>query len=130
MTEKFGKKYHREYYKKRKTAIFVYLGGVCVVCGTDKDLEIDHINPEEKSFSIGTRMSIKNNKAELDKCQLLCKEHHLNKTAEENSGFTHGTTYAWMKAHCDCSVCLEHKRNWHDLRNAKRRSGPGYGGRF
>lgn len=127
---KFGAEYHREYYRKRKQAIFDYLGGKCVVCGTTENLHIDHKNPKDKSFNISSKLSVKNNKEELDKCQLLCETHHREKTAEENSGFTHGTIYGWQKAKCNCSVCYEHKKAWHEKRNAKRRKGPGYGQRL
>jgi 5-methylcytosine-specific restriction endonuclease McrA len=119
--EKFGRDYHREYYRKRRKAIFDYLGGACVICGTTEHLQVDHINPADKSFEIKSRLSVKNNKAELDKCQLLCRRHHLEKTARENSGFQHGTIYAWMKKKCKCEVCESAKRAWYDERNARRR---------
>lgn len=118
---KFDAEYHREYYRKRRQAIFDYLGGVCVACGTTEDLQVDHKDPTQKSFAISSKLSVKNNKAELDKCQLLCDKHHREKTAAENSGFTHGTIYAWMKIKCDCIDCSNAKRLWHNERNARRR---------
>lgn len=127
---KFGAEYHREYYKKRRQAIIDYLGGRCVVCGTTQDLQVDHKDPSDKSFNISKKMSVKNNKAELDKCQLLCATHHYEKTSEENSGYTHGTIYGWMRMKCDCSECYEAKKIWHAERNAKRRKGAGYGQRL
>lgn len=120
--EKFGKEYHREYYKKRRQAIFDYLGGQCVTCGDTENLEVDHIDKSDKSFNVSSKLSVKNNKAELDKCQLLCTTHHREKTGKENSGYTHGTVYAWMKAKCVCQECQTEKRRWHDVRNAKRRN--------
>lgn len=125
--EKFGKEYHREYYRKRRQAIFDYLGGVCVVCGTSEGLQVDHIDPEEKSFDIKSKLSVKNNKAELDKCQLLCEKHHLEKTLDQRQPFTHGTVYAWMKKKCVCEDCLAAKWTWYDNRNAQRRAGPARG---
>jgi 5-methylcytosine-specific restriction endonuclease McrA len=119
--EKFGKEYHKEYYKKRRQAVLDYLGGKCAVCETTENLEVDHKEKDKKSFHINKRMSVKNNKAELDKCQLLCETHHRVKTAIENSGFTHGTMYAWMKKKCNCSDCSKAKREWHDKRNEARR---------
>lgn len=122
MNEKFGKEYHREYYRKRREAIFDYLGGRCAECGTADNLEVDHIDKTQKQFNISSKLSVKNNKEELDRCQLLCKTHHREKTAIENSGFTHGTVYGWMKAKCACSDCLTHKRLWQNNRNEKRRA--------
>lgn len=119
--EKFGKEYHKEYYQKRRQAIFDYLGNKCVVCGATEDLEVDHIDPNKKSFNITSKMSVKNNKAELDKCQLLCKKHHLEKTLEQRPVFNHGTIYAWMRKKCNCEACASAKRTWYDERNAKRR---------
>jgi hypothetical protein len=126
---KMSKEYHREYYHlKRRKPMLDYLGGKCVVCGTVENLEFDHIDPSLKSFSINVKMTLNNPevKAELDKCQLLCKDHHRDKTAAENSGFTHGTMYAWMKAKCTCDTCTQAKWKWHDERNAKRRKGAPY----
>ena len=121
MENKFGAEYHREYYKKRRQAIFEYLGGVCVVCGTTENLEVDHKDRSDKSFSISSKLSVKNNKEELDKCQLLCTTHHREKTAKENSGWSHGTIYGWMRKKCSCESCLEAKTIWSERRNAARR---------
>jgi hypothetical protein len=53
-------------------------------------LEIDHIDPKKKAFSISSQAP--NEKAfreELEKCQLLCKPHHREKTSREWSGARH-----------------------------------------
>ena len=89
--------YHREYAKKnresinesirelkekKKAALVEHLGGKCVGCGTDKNLQFDHIDRTTKSFTIGKNMgyTLEKLKAEADKCQLLCKECHQIKT--------------------------------------------------
>ena len=105
----------------RKQAIYDYMGGKCVQCGSIDNLHIDHIDPSKKTYEISKRLSLKNNKDELDKCQLLCKECHHKKTAEENKGFTHGTVYGWMKKKCNCELCNQAKRIWNDERNKRRR---------
>lgn len=58
-----------------------YLGGECCICGYNKcisALEFHHIDPEEKKFSISSHhcRSWKSIKEELDKCVLLCSNHH------------------------------------------------------
>lgn len=77
----------RRYAKQRARAI-EHLGGSCVVCGTKESLEFDHIDRETKSFSVGQHLSRRWDDivSELDKCQLLCTEDHLEKTLEERSG--------------------------------------------
>ena len=125
MTDEERRTYDREYYHRtRRPKLVEYLGGKCAVCGTTEDLQFDHIDPEDKSFDIKGRLTLSDEvKAELDKCQLLCGPHHREKSAREQSGFEHGTTYAWMKKKCDCAVCYAAKRIWHDDRNAQRRTG-------
>lgn len=121
--------YHRLYYRVRRQEVFDYLGGKCVECGSTEELQVDHINPELKSFDINSRLSARQPEVrdELDKCQLLCRTHHQEKTARENSGFTHGSVYAWMTKKCRCDVCKPAWRAWQDERNAKRRKPGGRG---
>lgn len=113
----YTKKYHREYWQKRRRKIIDYLGGKCVKCGATDDLEIDHIDPSKKSFHISQRLSLRTQKEEIDKCQLLCEKHHIEKTVAEKKPFTHGTIYAFMKAKCVCALCVGAKDKW----NANRR---------
>lgn len=70
-------------YEKRRQAALTALGSKCVVCGTTEDLEFDHVDPNKKSFYVAkafASMSEEKLQAELSKCQLLCKKHHLEKT--------------------------------------------------
>ena len=75
-------------YKDRRKQIIEQLGGVCSHsnCNSTEDLQLDHINPLEKSYGISQRISswdIKKLQPEIDKCQLLCPKHHLEKTIED-----------------------------------------------
>lgn len=122
--------YHRRYYVDvRRPKILAYLGGddpKCVICGSRENLECDHIDPESKTREISANSTISNPlvRAELDKCQLLCKACHQDKTSRENSarGWTHGTIYGWMRKKCACVECSTAKRAWYDARNAARRA--------
>jgi len=118
-----------EYYHACRAKLIEFMGGRCVECGTTEDLHFDHVDPATKSFPIQGTMSPDNprHRAELDKCQLLCRPHHEAKTARERTGFTHGTTTGWMKKKCDCDACATAKRAWHDARNAARRVNNGRG---
>ena len=61
------------------------LGGKCVKCGTTEGLQFDHIHPKDKSFAITRQLLMSDRKKfqeELDKCQLLCCDCHLEKTKQ------------------------------------------------
>ena len=62
-----------------------YLGNECVICGSKDKLEIDHVIPEEKSFTLSKayNRSLENIKKELGKCQLLCNPCHRKKSGKE-----------------------------------------------
>lgn len=76
---------HREYQKKRYAERLSLakerLGGKCAQCDVTEDLEFDHINAAEKSRKISeaTNWSLERFLKEVDKCQLLCREHHIEK---------------------------------------------------
>ena len=55
----------------------------CVKCGTDEDLEWDHIDPKTKLFKVsGYSRAMKDLLAEAKKCQRLCKPCHIEKTRD------------------------------------------------
>ena len=67
---------------RKKQQLIEHLGGKCVGCGTDKDLQFDHLVRADKSFTIGGNLTRNMDVliAEADKCQLLCKNCHQLKT--------------------------------------------------
>lgn len=120
--------YQKEFRIRRRTMIRSHLGGSCVVCGSTENLEVDHIDPSTKLFNIANSLHKKWEEIvkELEKCQLLCKPHHIEKTNSEllgrvpvNKGvITHGKQYPAYTLKCSCDDCKEYKR----LRNQQRRS--------
>ncbi len=122
------KKHDPEYYRQAKIRqrqrMLNFLGGKCVLCASTDELQVDHIDPSKKKFSINSRMSLKNPDviAELLNCQILCGSCHRLKTSGEQRGFTHGTFYGWVNVGCSCEKCSEAKRTWYDDRNARRRA--------
>jgi hypothetical protein len=77
--------YMKARWEKRRASAVEYLGGVCAVCGIDEGLDFDHIDPTTKIMSIA-RASSRSEKffwEEVNKCQLLCKPHHVEKTAND-----------------------------------------------
>ena len=73
----------RERKTKNKAYLIEMLGGKCVGCGTTQNLQFDHIDRKQKSFTIGKMLesSLENKLIpEAKKCQLLCKSCHQVKT--------------------------------------------------
>lgn len=99
-------KSRNEYYKReyilRKLRAIEYLGGKCQSCGYDKyygALEFHHKDPTTKEMS-WTKLRCRpweKQKAELDKCELLCanchREAHIDEEVLEKA-------LEW-KEHCD-----------------------------
>lgn len=124
MSKEQARVYHRSYYYKRRQKLYDFLGGKCVVCGATEDLEFDHIDPAQKSFDIKDNLTLSEAvKQELEKCQLLCRAHHTEKTirAQIKVSFEHGTSYGWRRARCSCVACSEARWHYYDRRNAARR---------
>lgn len=71
----------RRYHQRRAEAIEL-LGGSCVICGSQDNLEIDHTNAYDKKIALNRMWAIAKERflKELGKCQLLCKEHHAEKS--------------------------------------------------
>jgi len=82
----------RKLRKERKEHLVERLGGKCVECGTTHLLEFDHIDPLTKSFTIAQKMTanIEVLYKEVDKCQLLCRYCHYEKTRRQ---WLDGTMY-------------------------------------
>lgn len=97
--------YNRERYKARRDAAIAQLGGKCVVCGTEEDLELDHIDPNTKRINFSTDWGVPESEwqKELAKTQLLCSIHHKKKSNKERSvGHGEGKT---GKRNCYCELC-------------------------
>lgn len=76
--------YQAEYRRKRRDKAIELLGGKCVICGTTDNLEINHIDPQAKSFSLGKwDGKAADYWAEVAKCNLLCHEHHKEETLRQ-----------------------------------------------
>lgn len=76
----------RRYHQRRGEAIQI-LGGECSYCGSEEGLELDHVDWRNKGISLNRLWSISKERflAELKKCQVLCKDCHLEKTSSDMS---------------------------------------------
>jgi 5-methylcytosine-specific restriction endonuclease McrA len=76
------REYQKEWIAKRRNEYFA--NKVCAICGANNNLELDHINSEEKeTHRIWSWCKEKRDK-ELKKCQILCEQCHKEKTSKEN----------------------------------------------
>ena len=76
------KKYSREWVAKRRAEWFA-LNGPCIQCGSWKRLELDHIDPSLKVANSIWSWTRERQEEEIAKCQILCHECHLKKTARQ-----------------------------------------------
>jgi len=88
----------------------------CVVCGGKRNLQIDHIDPNEKVSHRVWSWSEERRAKELAKCQILCSDCYKNKTRRDLGYKTgHGTMSEYTKG-CRCAVCtvshLERMKDW------------------
>lgn len=107
-------------YRQRINAAIGFLGGHCAKCFDTLGLELDHIDPKTKSFTIGQMWSVSENRFwnEVKKCQLLCPKHHQEKSMSERghrpAKGTHGTLSSYR--YCKCILCREvmnkYNREW------------------
>lgn len=103
-------------YHTRRRLCIAELGGVCVDCGTDENLQFDHIDAATKKYEISLILLHGDAKlfAELRKCVLRCKPCHDRKTIEfgETGGGhnkiqnpQHGSAIMYHTYGCRCLDC-------------------------
>jgi 5-methylcytosine-specific restriction endonuclease McrA len=80
--------YYRARYAKKRAALVASLGGKCVDCGGTERLELDHVDPRQKSFDLGPRWANRADHpavvAEMRKVVLRCHGCHRQKTKRED----------------------------------------------
>lgn len=76
--------YQREWYARRRAAFFADKSCVWPVdgglCGSTVNLRLDHIDPAKKVSHRIWSWSAARRAAEIEKCQVLCHDHHVAKT--------------------------------------------------
>lgn len=100
--------------------------GPCRACGSNQNLEIDHIDERTKEFEIATLFLAPRSeklKIELAKCQVLCRPCHRKKTtATSQSNLKHGKTRRLYELGCRCDLCVNFNRTYY-REYARRRFG-------
>ena len=130
--------HRRDYLRARYNKIMNELrdlhGGKCVKCGSNQDLDFDHIDPSTKSASI-SKLVASSNKVnvikELSKCQLLCKSCHTLKTVSKQENVSN--KFQWIITKKDGEIITCHNLSkWarlngykiHTLRDIARNRNP------
>ena len=113
---KYMREYHlKRYYRLRIQAIN-FLGGKCVECSSEVNLQFDHKDPKDKKYEVSRFLSLplKEFWEEIKKCQVLCQKHHKIKSIIESGKIpargTHGTLSAYR--YCRCELCKKAKADW------------------
>lgn len=112
----YMKNYMLARYRKRMSEAKNKLGGKCFKCNSIEDLQLDHINPETKNFTVAKLWNSKKEVFDLEigKCQLLCKECHEEKTLLDmgrvSAKITHGTVSSYR--YCKCDSCKKAKSEY------------------
>lgn len=105
----------------RKAEALKILGGCCVVCKTTENLEFDHKDPKTKIAPISSAKILDAPKdrfyAEVNKCQLLCKKHHLEKSkTNKELGRKYPAPLCGAGARyglgCRCDLCVSWKKEY------------------
>lgn len=81
----YQKKYQKKRYHERMEQAKKSLGGKCSSCGATSSLELDHKDPDNKSFNISKLWSVPDAefKKEVKKCRLLCNACHRKNTGKQ-----------------------------------------------
>ena len=82
--------------------------GPCALCGSTKQLELDHIDPSLKTGTSIWSWGDKKREKELENCQILCHVCHAEKTARERTArrLPCGTNASYGRG-CRCTLCAE-----------------------
>lgn len=75
------RKYAREWVARRRAAFFA--DKVCIDCGSDEDLELDHRDPAEKEHHAIWSWSQARRDVEAAKCDVRCSSCHSERHAKE-----------------------------------------------
>lgn len=116
--------YMRRRYHDRRQKVIQELGGKCVSCGSQNNLQLDHKDRKKKTMRMADLHSVNDEQLqkELKNVQLLCKNCHDNKTREAwDFGAPkprHGTYSMYQRHKCRCPKCVAAYRELYEKRRA------------
>lgn len=93
------KEYQRLWIAERKKFLKTRLGNRCVDCGTNVDLEFDHVDQKSKKFTVMQNItkSLDVLIEEVDKCELRCKPCHLKRSKTQPRPGIKGEKHVFSK---------------------------------
>lgn len=122
-SNEYMREYMKRRYHERRNAAIDILGGKCKRCGTIENLQFDHTDRKKKSADIAKIWSYAEARwlEEVNKCQLLCRTCHVDKTFESGDipnkkRAAHGSLVMYQRYKCRCDACREinnrYSREW------------------
>ena len=102
-TKELQREYQREWRKRRRNQ-WIRENGPCRMCGSRKNLEVDHVDPASKLDHNVWSWRKERRDRELRKCQVLCSSCHKKKTNAQRHHPPHGTHNRYV-AGCRCAAC-------------------------
>jgi len=120
-SNEYMREYMKQYSAMRRQKAIDILGGKCTKCASRDNLEIHHIDPSTKLFSIGNGWHHvwKKILTELEKCILLCKDCHIK---QHKSNHPHGTALKYWRG-CRCNECTKANSKYNSEYKIKRAAG-------
>lgn len=95
--------YKRDWIRARRAEFFY--GKVCVSCGANENLELDHVDRKTKVTHNIWSWSKQRRDTETIKCQILCSVCHQRKTSREGvEHHKHGMRGMYARG-CRCALC-------------------------
>jgi hypothetical protein len=116
------KEYQRKWIADRRAQFFIDKS--CVVCGSTDQLELDHIDPTTKISNSIWSWSQKRQDDEIAKCQVLCHDHHVEKTWTKDGRHRvqHGSETMYARFKCRCELCCLARKLYKKNLRAKRKA--------
>ncbi len=119
------KTYMRERRHTRRKIAIELLGGECVDCTSQENLEFDHKDRDKKTDIIANMLSHswENLKEELKLCVLRCRRCHEDRTVIQLYGgyADHGSYQKYFKG-CKCRICMDGNRDRMRVYRAKKKN--------
>jgi hypothetical protein len=118
-TQEAQREYQRRWYNARRAQWIVDKS--CVRCGSQDRLEVDHIDRASKVTNRVWSWSRERREDELAKCQVLCHDCHVVKTADDAMRARGHNRKRYYRDKCRCDVCTDAVRRYNERKNEMRR---------
>lgn len=97
--------YQQAWMQRRRDA-WLRENGPCAFCGSWEDLQVDHIDAEQKVTHRLWSLNAERRAAELAKCRVVCGPCHRERHAKERRrAIVHGTRSGYAYRGCRCAEC-------------------------